>query len=186
MKRLLTTNLHLLAFLFIFGGNGRPEDPMKHPPCCEEEIPHYTACRVTAPPSIDGRLDEPGWQSAPRSPRFRDLIHGKETIHDTRAAVLWDEEYLYVAYWIEEPDVQATLTERDSKIYMNNDVELFIAGQDTYYEFEINSFGTIYEVFFIWEKAYERGGYDKIPGLGPGLDRRAGPSMVRNVSARQG
>ena len=63
--------------------------------------------------------------------------------------VIWDDEYLYVAYWIEEPNLQASITERDGLIYQNNDVELFIAGQDTYYEFEINSYGTIYEVFFI-------------------------------------
>jgi len=39
-----------------------------------------------------------------------------------------------------------TLTERDSPIYKNNDVELFIAGKHSYYEFEINAFNTIYEV----------------------------------------
>lgn len=138
-----------------------------HPPCNEAELPHYTAYKTAAAPQIDGRLDESVWQTAPRSSAFRDLISGKETIHDTRAAVLWDDEFLYVAYWIEEPNVQATLTERDALIYMDNDVELFIAGKDAYYEFEINSFGTIYEVIFIWEEKYEREGYDKIPGLGP-------------------
>ena len=74
-----------------------------------------------------------------RSPRFADLIGGHPGVHDTRAAVLWDDTYLYVGYWIEEPFVEATLTERDSPIYKNNDVELFIAGRDAYYEFEINA-----------------------------------------------
>lgn len=178
MNKLLIILIGPLAVLLLLCGNNLPSilpdntsnspvmDSIKQPPCCEEEIPHYTAYRITTAPDIDGRLDEPAWQNAPRSPRFRDLIYGRETIHDTRAAVLWDEEFLYVAYWIEEPDVQATLTERDAFIYMDNDVELFIAGQDTYYEFEINSFGTIYEVFFIWEEEYERGEYDKIPAFG--------------------
>jgi hypothetical protein len=141
------------------------EDTIKYPPCVVDEIPHYTAYRTASKPCIDGRLDEFAWQNAPRSPRFRDLISGSETIHDTRAAVLWDEQYLYVAYWIEEPDLQATLTERDALIYQNNDVELFIAGSDAYYEFEINAFGTIYEVLFIWEESYKKGGYEKIAGL---------------------
>jgi hypothetical protein len=79
--------------------------------------------------------------------------------------VLWDEQYLYAAYWIEEPNLQATLTEQDAPIYQNNDVELFIAGSDAYYEFEINAFGTIYEVLFIWEEAYNNGNYDTIAGL---------------------
>jgi len=131
----------------------------------EYEIPHYNAFRVTSAPHIDGKLDEHIWQVAPQSPNFRDLISGTETIHDTRVAVLWNDEYLFIAYWVEEPNVQATLTERDAKIYMDNDVELFIAGRDTYYEFEINAFGTIYEVFFIWEESYKNESYDTIEGL---------------------
>lgn len=143
-------------------------DTLKYPPCNEDEIPHYNVYMVNEALKIDGKLDEAVWQQAPTSSQFRDLISGGETIHDTRAAVLWDQEYLYIAYWIEEPNVQATLTERDDLIYKNNDVELFIAGQDTYYEFEINSFGTIYEVFFIWEESnsHQNGAFDTIAGLG--------------------
>jgi hypothetical protein len=40
---------------------------------------------------IDGRLDEADWRAAARSPRFADLIGGRPGIHDTRAAVLWDD-----------------------------------------------------------------------------------------------
>lgn len=141
-------------------------DTLKNSPCNQFEIPNYYAYRTSNAPTIDGRLDELEWQLAPQSPNFRDLISGSETIHDTRAAVLWDDEYLYVAYWVEEPNLEASITERDGLIYQNNDVELFIAGQDAYYEFEINAYGTIYEVFFIWEEAYKEGGYDTIPGFG--------------------
>src|SRR5262245_36756530 len=115
-------------------------------PWPEEKIAGYTALRATGGINVDGRLDEADWNAAVRSPRVPDLIKGAPGIHDTRAAVLWDAEQLYVGYWVEEPFVEGTLTERDSLIYKNNDVELFIAGQDAYYEFEINSLGTIYEV----------------------------------------
>lgn len=136
-------------------------------PWPQHAIAQYTALRVSTPPQIDGRLTESCWKLAPRSPRFSDLINGLPGIHDTRAAILWDDDNLYVGYWIEEPFVEATLTERDALIYENNDVELFVAGQDAYYEFEINAFGTIYEVFFIWEEAFERAGYH----LQPQFDR---------------
>ena len=141
---------------FIF----RLADTLKYPPCNEDKIPHYNAYKVSKAPVIDGKLDELEWKNAPRSSNFRDMVSGEETIHSTKAALLWDDKYLYVAYWIEEPNLQATLTKRNALIYTNNDVELFIAGKDTYYEFEINSFGTIYEVFFIWEESYKTGGYD--------------------------
>ncbi len=124
--------------------------------CPPERVAHYTACRVDQPLTIDGRLDEPAWQMAPRSPRFVDLVSGRRTIHDTHAAVLWDDRYLYVGFWVEEPLVRATLTQRDAPIYNDNDVEVFIAGPDAYYEFEINAFGTVYEVFFIWDDAHHK------------------------------
>ncbi|WP_257657114.1 carbohydrate-binding family 9-like protein [Parapedobacter lycopersici] len=136
-----------------------------HPPCCEDSIPTYTAQRIKQAPVIDGKLDEAVWENAPRSSRFVDLIHGTETYMDTRAAVLWDDDYLYVGYWLEEPNVTATLTERDAPIYQDNDAELFIAGADGYYEFEINSFGTIYEVLFFWQEEFEKKGYGQLAEL---------------------
>ncbi|HMO56263.1 MAG TPA: carbohydrate-binding family 9-like protein [Roseiflexaceae bacterium] len=132
-------------------------------PWPDQQIARYTAYRTTGPITVDGRLDEASWQHAPRSPRFVDLISGRPTIHATHAAVLWDETNLYVGYWVEEPFVRAALTERDALIWHENDVELFVAGRDAYYELEINALGTIYEVFFIWEEAYERSGYSAMP-----------------------
>ena len=134
-------------------------------PCSQEGIERYTSYRIDETITVDGRLDERAWSEAPRSPRFEDLVSGRVPIHDTRAAVLWDEERFYIGFWVEEPDVRGDLTERDSHIYTNNDVEVFIAGRDAYYEFEINSLGTIYEVFFVWNEAYEEGGYAEVPEL---------------------
>ncbi len=132
-------------------------------PCDPEAAAHYTAFRASEPVKIDGKLDENSWKLAPQSARFVDILTGKPTTYDTRTAVLWDDENLYVAFWVEEPNVAGTLTERDSPIYTNNDVEVFIAGRDAYYEFEINALNTIYEVFFIWEDAYEKGGFANVP-----------------------
>ncbi len=135
-------------------------------PCDSFDIPHYEALRVAKPLTIDGHLDEGAWKNVTKSSRFKDLVSGTKTMYNTQAAVLWDDHFLYVAYWVEEPFLQASLTERDAPIYKDNDVELFIAGKDAYYELEINTFGTIYEVLFIWEDAYLQGGYDQYPGLG--------------------
>jgi hypothetical protein len=137
-------------------------DSIAFPPCKIDNIPHYTAYKIDSAVKIDGKLDESVWIEAPHSSNFRDLISGESTIHETRAAVLWDDNFLYVGYWIEEPDLQATLTERDAPIYTNNDVELFIAGENAYYELEINAYGTIYEVLFIWEEAFESAGYNQL------------------------
>jgi hypothetical protein len=123
----------------------------------------YTCYRIRTPLNVGGKLTEPVWRKTPRSPRFVDMVSGDPAFFDTRAAALWDDDYLYIGFWIEEPFVEAHLTERDSIIFMENDVEVFIDGGDCYYEFEINALNTIYEVFFIWQDAYQRGGKFDVP-----------------------
>jgi hypothetical protein len=134
-----------------------------------DQVAGYTALRTGVAPVIDGRLDDECWINAPRSSRFVDLISGAPTVHDTRVAVLWDDDNLYVGFWVEEPFVEATLTERDSLIYNDNDVEVFVAGRDAYYELEVNALGTIYEVLFVWEDSLgDFPGFDAdMPGARP-------------------
>lgn len=123
----------------------------------------YTAYRTKEKIVIDGKLNEKAWSLAPKSPRFVDINNGEPALYDTQVAVLWDDEYLYVGYWVEEPYVSATFTKQDELLFNENNVELFIDGGDTYYEFEINALNTIYEVFFIWKDAYKRGGKFDVP-----------------------
>ncbi len=99
---------------------------------------------------------QPDWDRAPRSPRFVDMVSGEPAWFDTRAAVLWDDQYLYVKFWGESPAIEARQTERDSLVFLESDFELFIDGGDCYYELEINALNTLYEVFFIWSDAYSK------------------------------
>ncbi len=128
-------------------------------PCPESEIASYTAYHIGNVIKIDGKLNEAVWSKAPRSPRFKDIISGQDTLYDTHAMVLWDETNLYIGYRVEEPLVRASFTTNNAPIWQENDVEFFIAGRDAYYEFEINALNTTYEVFFLWEDAYEQGGF---------------------------
>jgi hypothetical protein len=136
------------------GGATCHNPAMKRYGCSEDEIAHYTCRRTPHPPALDGRLEDPVWTAAERSPRFVDMVTGEPGLYDTRAAVLWDNDNLYVGFWAEEPFVAATQTERDSLVFLENDLEVFIDGGDCYYEFEINALGTIYEVFYIWQDSY--------------------------------
>lgn len=124
------------------------------------EPARYTCLRAAAPITIDGRLYEESWQAAPRSNAFVDIVNGQPAWYDTRVAMLWDDEFLYFGFTAEEPSVWATLTERDSRIYEDNDLEVFIAGQDAYYEFEINALNTIYEVLWFWKDRPVPPGFD--------------------------
>jgi hypothetical protein len=133
------------------------------PGCPAAATAPYPCYRTRTPLVVDGHLSEAAWQQAPKSPRFADMVTGDPAIFDTRAAALWDDTNLYIAFWVEEPFVEAHLTERDSLIFLENDVEVFIDGGDCYYEFEINAANTVYEVFFVWQDAYRRGSRFDVP-----------------------
>jgi hypothetical protein len=123
-----------------------------------KEVAEYTCYRTDTPLVIDGRLNERAWQAAPKSNPFVDIVTGKPAWFDTRVAMLWDDQYLYFGFTAEETDVWGTLMERDSKIYEENDFEIFVGGRDAYYEFEISANNVIYEVFWIWKDVHKAGG----------------------------
>jgi len=116
----------------------------------------YSCKKITGPIIIDGDLSKDVWKNAGKSPRFIDVIGGNPGLYDTRAALLWDDDYLYVGMWCEEPYPTAHVTERDGLIWFENDFEIFIDGGDTYYELQVNAINNIYEVFYIWRDAYEK------------------------------
>ena len=94
----------------------------------ESEAQPYICHRASQPIIIDGDLSKPAWRNATKSPRFVDMISGAPGMFNTQMAALWDDTNLYVAFWVEEPFVEAHLTERDSTIFQENDVEVFIDG----------------------------------------------------------
>ncbi len=121
----------------------------------------YVCYRTEAPPSIDGKLDEPCWRAAPPTQDFLDIQgEGLPTPRfATRARMLWDDRFFYVAAELEEPHVWATLTRRDSIIFYDNDFEVFIDPDgDThqYYELEVNALATEWDLLLV--KPYRDGG----------------------------
>jgi hypothetical protein len=152
--RAASKQLHFLCSTGILNG----EKPMNdHYGVGKDRLVHYICHRASHPIEIDGDLSKPAWRDAPRSRRFVDLVTGEPALLDTRMAALWDDNALYVGFWIEEPQVRASLTKRDSFIWFENDVEVFIAGEDCYYEFEINALNTVYEAFFVYHDVLRRG-----------------------------
>jgi hypothetical protein len=117
----------------------------------------YLAYRTPRTLEPDGRVDGAIWRAAPPTQRFVDIGSGDPALYDTVAKVLWDDEFLYVGFEAQEPLVSATMTERDSLLFFENDLEVFIDGVDAYYELELNALGTVYEVLFVWRDAHRPG-----------------------------
>ena len=119
--------------------------------------------RAPGPVAIDGDLSKPAWRAAAWSPPFVDMVDGRPATQGTRAACLWDDRALYVAFDVEERDLAASADPPGGLVFQENDVEILIDGGDCYYEFELNALGVTYEVFFIWRDAHRRGGRLDLP-----------------------
>ncbi len=111
----------------------------------------YMCVRAPSLIVVDGDINEPAWEAATWTSKFRDIEGDSRPAprFATRAKLLWDDSYLYVAARLEETHVWATLTERNSIIYHDNDFEVFIdpdGDRHNYYEFEVNAFNTVFEL----------------------------------------
>ncbi len=121
----------------------------------------YVCYRSPSVPAFDGKLEEASWQSAPWTDPFVD-IEGQQhpaPRFRTRAKMLWDDTFFYLAFDLEETDIWGTLTDRDAVVYNDNDVEVFIDPDgDThdYYEIEVNPLGTVFDLMLL--QPYRDGG----------------------------
>jgi hypothetical protein len=121
----------------------------------------YVSYRAPSPIVVDGKLDEPAWAAAPWTDAFVDIEGDRRPAprYRTRARMLWDDDYFYVAADMAEPDVWGTLTARDAVIFHDNDFEVFIdpdGDTHAYYELEVNALGTPWDLLLI--KPYRDGG----------------------------
>jgi len=133
---------------------------------------HYLCHRAIGPITVDGRLDEDAWKAVPWTEDFVDIEDGLRIAprFRTRAKMLWDDKYFYVAAHLEEPHIWGTLTKHDSVIFQDNDFEVFIdpdGDNHNYAEFEINALNTGWDLRL--PKPYRDGGDAdngwEIPGL---------------------
>ncbi len=120
----------------------------------------YVCYRTDFAIDVDGRMDEAAWEAAPWTEEFVDIQGDAkpEPRFKTRARMLWDDDYFYVAARLIEPHIWAKLTDRDAIIFYDNDFEVFIDPDgDTheYYEFEMNALNTVWDLLLV--KPYRDG-----------------------------
>ena len=134
----------------------------------------YVIYRTIGPIAVDGSMDESSWMKAEWTNRFGHIfMEGyKKPFLATRVKMLWDDENLYAAAELEEPNLLGHMIDNDQEMYLDNDIELFIDvdndSQD-YIELEFNCLGTIWDMLL--PKEYNRGGipfsHPKIEGSPP-------------------
>ena len=145
------------------------------------DLPVYECPRTPVAPNLDGTLTDPAWDVAPWTTDFVPIADGPLPRFQTRAKLMYDDQYAYVGGLLEEPHVWSTMTEKNSKLFHENNFELFLDpdgdGQN-YYEFEINPLGTIWELTL--PKPYVDGGVPIDPTNLPGLRTAIHPSHTHS------
>ena len=110
--------------------------------------PSATCQRATGAVKVDGRLDEESWRLAkPLSP-MRDLDGGRSEF-GAQIKMVYDDTNLYISAVLPAKTLRATLKERDSVIFRDDDFEVFIdpfATGRNYLELEINQFNTVWDL----------------------------------------
>ena len=143
---LLTTIFALSAFAAAAGETAEWRDRMQAI-VPQGYLCHYTTNAIT----VDGRLDDAAWAQVPWTTDFVDIVGPAKPAprFHTRAKLLWDDHYLYIAAELEELHVWATLTNHDSVIFRDPDFEVFMDPQGSthnYYEFELNALNTSWDL----------------------------------------
>lgn len=120
----------------------------------------YVCFYTNEPINIDGQGNDIVWESTKWSSTFVNINDiGIEPNLDTKFKMLWDSTYLYFYVEMEEPHIWANLKQRDTIIFWDNDIELFldpIGDTHNYYEIEVNANNTVWDLLLT--RAYRDGG----------------------------
>ncbi|MEW5738353.1 MAG: carbohydrate-binding family 9-like protein [Myxococcota bacterium] len=114
-------------------------------------LPEYRTPRAAKAPLIDGKLDDDVWKSAPEVV-LQGSFDGRPVERKTTFRAVWDDEFLYVAFWAEDKDAWGTLRKKDDPIYTEDACEVFLdANGDgaTYNELQVSPHNVNFDASFV-------------------------------------
>ena len=92
-----------------------------------DEVPVYSARRAIDAIHIDGTLDEASWTRASRARGFRHIYDpARPSKYPTEAAIVWDDDNLYVAFDCTDIEPWGTKENRDDRLWEEEVVEVFL------------------------------------------------------------
>jgi hypothetical protein len=87
-------------------------------------LPEYKIPRTAKPPTLDGKLDDAAWRQATEI-TLTASYDGRPVSRKTVARLLYDDQFIYVSFECEDPDVWGTKKNKDDDIYNEDAVEVF-------------------------------------------------------------
>ncbi|HUI29502.1 MAG TPA: carbohydrate-binding family 9-like protein [Candidatus Acidoferrales bacterium] len=144
-----------IVVILMVSGTAYPQIPQGQKIFPVPQIPfspkEYVCYHTAGSIDVDGKLDEESWKNAAWTEYFVDIQGSSKPapLYQTRLKMLWDDRYLYIGAEIQEPNLWATLRQRDTVIFRDNDFEVFIdpnGATQPYYETEVNALGTVWDL----------------------------------------
>jgi hypothetical protein len=112
-----------------------------------QDYPHYDIQHTLSPITVDAKADEAVWQQAKPVSKFHFNVWKEGEKEETEVKLLWDEQNLYVFYYVHDKHISAYEKQRHGPVSKDDDVEIFLspnpAKVTNYYTFEINAIGTM-------------------------------------------
>jgi Carbohydrate family 9 binding domain-like len=120
-------------------------------------VPRYEVHRAGSPITIDGKPDEKAWAAAPAVELMFPWEAQTGAKQKTTVRLLWDDDFLYVAYECADTDIVAQYTERDDPTYKDDAVEIFLNPKPTqtgiYFGLEMNARAVLYD-YLMYDSRY--------------------------------
>lgn len=110
-------------------------------------LPVYVSKKIEKDFDLSGKLDHSAWANAPVA-ELTDAITGEPGKFATQVRALYSDAYLYVGFACEDDYIWGTETERNSPIYDEECVEVFINPADAthqYYEVNLSPKNVIFD-----------------------------------------
>jgi len=131
--------------------------------------PDYTCHLATSAIKIDGKLVDPAWREAEAITQFHALQpKGMKELSPTVFRMLWDKQYLYVAFVCTDDDIWSCSDKADDELWNGDVGELFIKPSVTeraYYEFVTAPNGAQYDGRYTSRGS---GGFNRFKGWSSG------------------
>jgi hypothetical protein len=108
---------------------------------------HVVIPKLRASIKIDGELTESFWSKAAVLQPFYENENSQKEREHTELRLWYDDTALYLAWICHDIDIQATFTNRDSKFWEEEVVEMFITPKalNKYFELQWNPLGGVFD-----------------------------------------
>ena len=116
-----------------------------------QRLPVYEVLRSATSIRVDGRLTESFWAKVSGVSLVNNL-DGSPGTYQTEAKILYDDNFLYVAFRSADSNIWATYKQRDRHLCDEEVVEVFVQAdpeQSNYLEFEVNPLGTMLDIYLL-------------------------------------